>query len=80
MMTSRTVNIYGYISLAVMAVILLLMWQRMVPERWYWALFSVALVLFLFRVTMRLLLARQKRQQKNAEGVGASQAGKPGEG
>jgi hypothetical protein len=48
-----------------MVIMLILMWQRMVPEQWYMTLFGVALVLFLVRVTLRLILARQARLEKS---------------
>jgi hypothetical protein len=66
---------YSYASLAVMAVLLILMWQRMVPEQWYMTLFGVALVLFLIRVTLRLILARQARLEKEKRESGAGEKG-----
>jgi hypothetical protein len=69
MITNRTVAWYSYASLAVMVLLLILMWQRMVPEHWYMTLFGVALVLFLVRVTLRLILARQQRLEKEAQGA-----------
>jgi hypothetical protein len=65
MLSNKTVVWYSYASLAVMVIMLILMWQRMVPEQWYMTLFGVALVLFLVRVTLRLILARQARLQKS---------------
>jgi hypothetical protein len=64
MLSNRTVAWYSYASLAAMVIMLILMWQRMVPEQWYMTLFGVALVLFLVRVTLRLILARQARLEK----------------
>jgi hypothetical protein len=64
-LSNKTVVWYSYASLAVMVIMLILMWQRMVPEQWYMTLFGVALVLFLVRVTLRLILARQARLQKS---------------
>ena len=65
MLTNKTVAWYSYASLAAMVIMLILMWQRMVPEQWYMTLFGVALVLFLVRVTLRLILARQARLEKS---------------
>jgi hypothetical protein len=65
MLSNKTVVWYSYASLAVMVIMLILMWQRMVPEQWYMTLFGLALVLFLVRVTLRLILARQARLQKS---------------
>ena len=65
MLSNKTVAWYSYASLAAMVIMLILMWQRMVPEQWYMTLFGVALVLFLVRVTLRLILARQARLEKS---------------
>jgi hypothetical protein len=65
MLSNKTVVWYSYASLAAMVIMLILMWQRMVPEQWYMTLFGVALVLFLVRVTLRLILARQARLEKS---------------
>jgi len=75
MISSKTVVWYSYISLAIMAVILVLMWQRMVPEQWTMTLFGLALVLFLVRITLRLILARQARLEKNARGKEGGEGG-----
>jgi hypothetical protein len=64
MLSNKTVAWYSYASLAAMVIMLILMWQQMVPERWYMTLFGVAMVLFLVRVTLRLILARQARLEK----------------
>jgi hypothetical protein len=64
MLSNKTVAWYSYASLAAMVIMLILMWQRMVPEQWYMTLFGVAMVLFLVRVTLRLILARQARLEK----------------
>ncbi len=64
MLSNKTVAWYSYASLAAMVIMLILMWQRMVPEQWYMTLFGLALVLFLVRVTLRLILARQARLEK----------------
>jgi Flp pilus assembly protein TadB len=61
MITRRGVALYGYVALAVMAAMLVLIWYKLVPPSWYWTLFGIALVLFLLRVTLRLLLARRQR-------------------
>lgn len=66
MLTQRTVNIVGLAIIAVMAVLLVLVWQQLVPQSWYWIIFAVALVLFLIRVTLRLVLARQERIAREA--------------
>jgi len=66
MLTQRTVNTVGLAIIALMAVLLVLVWQQLVPQSWYWIIFAVALVLFLIRVTLRLILARQERLERGA--------------
>lgn len=61
MITQRSVTVYGYVALAVMALMLVLVWQRLVPAAWYWNMFLIAMVLFLIRITLRLVLLRQQR-------------------
>jgi hypothetical protein len=70
MLTRKGVALFGYISLGIMTLLLIVLWQRLVPPQWNWALFSVALVLFLIRVTLRLILARQERLRKSVTGRG----------
>ena len=70
MLTQRTVNIVGLAIIVVMAVLLVLVWQQLVPQNWYWFIFAIALLLFLIRVTLRLVLARQERlarEERQAE-------------
>jgi cytochrome c biogenesis protein CcdA len=66
MLTQRTVNIVGLAIIVVMAVLLVLVWQQLVPQSWYWFIFVIALLLFLVRVTLRLVLARQERLAREA--------------
>jgi FtsH-binding integral membrane protein len=61
MVSRKAVTVYNYVSLGIMAVLLVVMWQQMVPAQWYWHLFAVALVLFLSRIALRLILERQGR-------------------
>jgi hypothetical protein len=77
MLTQRTVNIVGLAIVVCMAILLVLVWRQMVPPSWYWIVFAVALMLFLVRVTLRLILTRQERllreaQEKAAGGSGSS--------
>jgi small-conductance mechanosensitive channel len=66
MLTQRTVNIVGLAIIVLMAVLLVLVWQQLVPQSWYWFIFVIALLLFLVRVTLRLVLARQERLARAA--------------
>jgi hypothetical protein len=64
MLNPRTVNIYGYISIGVMTLMLVLMLARLVPSSMYMALFLIAAALFMIRITLRLVLARQQGEEK----------------
>ena len=66
MLTQRTVNLVGLGIIVLMAVLLVLVWQQLVPPSWYWIIFVIALMLFLVRVTLRLVLARQERLEREA--------------
>lgn len=49
-----------------MAALLVLTWQEVVPQSWYWVVFAIALALFLIRIALRLVLARQERVAREA--------------
>jgi len=59
--TKRGVNTYGFVAIAVMLVMVVLVFFNMVPREWQWKLFAFALTLFSIRIGLRLMLARQKR-------------------
>jgi hypothetical protein len=61
MISQRVFNQMSLIMVGIMLVMLLLVIFKVVPVTWYWPLFSVVLVLFLIRTTLRLVLARQAR-------------------
>jgi hypothetical protein len=78
MLTQRTVNLVGIAIIAMMAVLLVLVWQQLVPQSWYWLIFAIALLLFLVRVTLRLVLARQERiAREGAEAASKGSGGLP---
>lgn len=64
MLNPRVINIYGYVFLAIVVVMLALVWFQLVPQTMYVPLFLVALTLYLIRITLRLLLERQRRMQE----------------
>jgi hypothetical protein len=66
-LTLKTVNIYGFFSIALMIVMLLLIWTKWVPGSWFFPMFVAAFVLFLGRVALRLIVARQSRRAKRQE-------------
>jgi hypothetical protein len=74
--TSKATNIYGYAAIAVMAVLLLLVALKLVPYSWQMPLFGIALALYLVRITLRLVLARQARMEaKGKDGAGDGPSG-----
>lgn len=77
MLSRKAVVVYNYASLVLMAALLVVMWQQMVPVRWYWHLFAVALVLFLSRIALRLILERQGRleRERGRGGEGHARSG-----
>ncbi len=64
MISPKTVAIYGYVAIAVMVVMLALIWFEKVPQSMYMTFFLIAAALFLIRVTLRLVIARQERVLK----------------
>jgi hypothetical protein len=68
--TPRFVNTFGYVFLVIVVGLLLVVWFQLVPRSMYVPLFLVALVLYLIRITLRLVLERQRRIQKREGGVG----------
>ncbi len=67
MISYKTVNIYGFVSIGIMLLMLLLIWAKRVPQEYYLTLFLVALALFLIRIALRLILARQQRLYKEGQ-------------
>ena len=64
MLSQKTVNIFGFVAVGLMALMLVLIWARLVPHTMYLPLFLIAAALFLARVTLRLVLSRQEREMK----------------
>jgi hypothetical protein len=62
MLTKQKVDRYGLVSVLVMMLLLVLLWTEAVPSSMRLPLLLVAIALFMVRVTMRLILARQQRQ------------------
>lgn len=61
-LTPRTVSIFGYVSLAVMVTLLLLLWLHIVPDTMAVPFFVIAVVLFLTRIVIRFIVARRERK------------------
>lgn len=64
MLTPRFVNVYGYVFLGIVLIMLVLIWFKVVPQSMYIPLFMVAVVLYLVRITLRLVLERQRRLEQ----------------
>ncbi|HUI65076.1 MAG TPA: hypothetical protein VL126_09555 [Bacteroidota bacterium] len=60
MLSSRFVNIYGYVAIAAMAVMLLLIVTKVVPQRMVMPMFYAAAALFVVRIALRIIQARQR--------------------
>jgi hypothetical protein len=67
--TLKAANIYGYVAIVAMTVLLVLAYFEIVPRAWQWPLFGVAVALYLVRITLRLVLARQDRMEQQAKGA-----------
>lgn len=72
MVSPKVVSIYGYVSIIIMAVLLGLIFFESVPQGFYIAFFIVALILFIGRIVLRFLLARQERRKKSEESSGGA--------
>lgn len=68
MLNARIVEIYGYVAIVIMAIMLGLIWFEKVPQSYYVTMFLVAAALFLIRITLRLILARQQKALKEEQG------------
>ena len=61
MITSKAVTLYGFFSITVMLVLLLLIWFRLVPETYYWPFVAIAALLFVSRIILRIKAAKNER-------------------
>lgn len=65
--THKAANTYGYIAIGVMVALLAMVLLKAVPQSWHMPLFGVALALYLVRITLRLILARQARKEHQGQ-------------
>ncbi len=68
LLTPRTITIYSIVSLLLMAVALALVWFKAVPQKFFVPLFAFSLTLFVIRIVLRIVLARQERRRNNDDG------------
>ena len=74
MLSPRAVNVYGFIAIGVMTLMLVLVVAKVVPPRMYSALFYAAAGLFAVRIILRIVLARQQRKEAELSGEGKNGA------
>jgi len=60
--TTKAVTIYGFISITVMLILLILIWFRLVPETYYWPFFIIAALLFVTRIVLRFMAGKSERR------------------
>ena len=76
MLTPRAVNIYGFIAIGAMTIMLVLVLAKLVPPATAMILFYIAAALFVVRIGLRVALARQqKKEEGDAQGEGRSGGG-----
>jgi hypothetical protein len=68
MLSPRAVNIYGFIAIGVMLIMLVLVYGHIVPPRAGMLLFYAAAALFAVRIILRIALARQQKKDGGGEG------------
>jgi len=80
-LTPKAVNTYGYVSIALMLLMVVVILMQWVPRSWFYPLFAVAVTLYMARITMRLILARQERvarkEQNSQAAAGQPPSGQP---
>ena len=64
MLTKKFLSIYGFVGIALMAVLLLLIWFKLVPQEYHTPLFVFAMLIWVSRLVLRYFLYRKER--KNA--------------
>jgi membrane protein implicated in regulation of membrane protease activity len=64
LLTQRAAQVYGYFVIFILALFAILVWLGLVPQDWYWTLVLLAALLFMIRLTLKLVLDRQKRVEE----------------
>ncbi len=67
MLSSRSVNVFGFISIGIMIIMLLLIWRQAVPPSMYVPFFLVAVGLFIIRIVLRIMVSRAERRGEGEE-------------
>lgn len=64
LLTQRAAQVYGYFVIFMLAMFAILVWLRLVPQDWYWTLVLLAALFFMIRLTLKLVLDRQRRAEE----------------
>lgn len=75
--THKAANTYGYVAIALMFALLIMVLLKAVPQSWHMPLFAVALALYLVRITLRLILARQARMEQQGPAANSEEKSGP---
>jgi len=67
MITTKMVNVFGFVSIGIMVILLLLIWQQAVPPSLYIPFFLIAVGLFIVRIVLRVLAGRAERRDEEEE-------------
>jgi hypothetical protein len=70
MLNRKMVDNYGWVAVAAMFVMLVLVWMHLIPQKYYTPLFCVAAALFAVRIILRVMLARQEKSTPDRPGEG----------
>jgi FtsH-binding integral membrane protein len=65
-LTRRFLNVYGVVGIAFMAVLLVLVWFKLVPTSYHIPLFILAFVIWASRLVLRVIVARRERKEEAA--------------
>jgi uncharacterized membrane protein YbhN (UPF0104 family) len=72
MLTKKRLRLTSSLIFVLVALLILLVWLRIVPESWHWTLLLAAIALILLRITLRLVHDRQERLHQAARQEGDS--------
>ncbi len=75
MLNARAVNIYGFVAIGAMTLMLVLVVAKLVPPGMSMVLFYAAAVLFAVRIVLRIALARQQKRVEEESGGGKQGTG-----
>jgi hypothetical protein len=68
MISQKVVNIYGFVAIGLMAIMLTLMLTNTVPREMRYTLVLIAAALVITRIALRLIVARRTRAELRQKG------------